>query len=673
MNWLKNINIGKQISGGFAVVTLIIIVMALLSIRGVENTSEVNGRVMELRAPTVLASSQMESGINHSLAALRGWMILGNDKFKQERVNAWKTIDHSFNKMKQFSRSWTNPDNIERLNQMEISLGHFKQAQQEIEDMNGTLENTPATLILVREAAPQAKIMMENITRMIDHEAKEEANQNRKNLLAMMADVRGTIGMSLANIRAFLLTGDAKFSEQFQSFWEKNEKRFDDLAQNTALFTPEQQLAFNELNKARSVFKALPPKMFNIRSSKAWNVANSWLASKAAPEANKIRKHLSAMVKNQKTLMLNDIELAEESSTELMRFMTVLSIISVILAIMIAIFIARAITKPLLVMRAAADDLRDGDGDLTKRLPSFGHNEIGQAASSFNGFLDKIQGVLLDVREGVENMSSASNQVNETAQSLGAGSSEQAASVEETSASLEQMSASISQNTENAKITDGMANKVSNEAVHGGEAVATTVSAMSQIAGKISVIEDIAYKTNLLALNAAIEAARAGEHGKGFAVVADEVRKLAERSQLSSQEISDLARDSVDVAKRAGSLLDEIVPSIKKTADLVSEIAISSEQQTISVSQVNLAMGQLDKVSQQNAASSEELAATAEEMTAQVVQLRQTIGFFKLGNGALSAKQVSIVPLRQPNHPKLAPKNTRRAYHIDEDGFEVFG
>jgi len=673
MNWLRNINIGKQISGGFAIVTLIIIVMALLSIGGVKQTTEINERVMVLRAPTVLASSQMESGINHSLAALRGWMILGNDKFKQERVKAWETIDQSFDKMKQFSKSWTNPKNIERLNQIDVSLGYFKQAQQEIEDISGTQENTPATLILVKEAAPLAKIIVENITKMIDDEAKEVASQERKNLLGMMADVRGTMGMSLANIRAFLLTDDPKFSNQFNFFWDKNEKRFDDLSQNTALFTAEQQVAFNELNKVRSAFKSLPPKMFKIRSSKEWNIANSWLASKAAPEAAKIRNHLSTMVENQNTLMFNDIERAEESSAQLTRFMTVLSTISVVLAVTIAIFIARVIAKPMLVMRAAADDLRDGDGDLTKRLPDFGNNEIGQAASSFNGFLDKIQGVLLDVREAVENMSSASNQVTEAAQSLSAGSSEQAACVEETAASMEQMSGSISQNSENAKITDSMANKVSNEAEQGGEAVATTVSAMSQIAGKISVIEDIAYKTNLLALNATIEAARAGEHGKGFAVVADEVRKLAERSQVSSQEISDLAGDSVNVAKRAGDLLNEIVPNIKKTAGLVSEIAASSVEQSSNVSQVNLAIGQLDKVSQQNAASSEELAATAEEMTAQVMQLRQTIGFFILDNDVLSARQASIVPLRQSYSANLATKNAERTNYTDDDGFEEFG
>jgi methyl-accepting chemotaxis protein len=187
--------------------------------------------------------------------------------------------------------------------------------------------------------------------------------------------------------------------------------------------------------------------------------------------------------------------------------------------------------------------------------------------------------------------------------------SEQAASVEETSSQVDVMSASISQNSDNAKVTDGMASKTSKEAVEGGDAVTSTVSAMKQIAQKIGIVDDIAYQTNLLALNAAIEAARAGEHGKGFAVVAAEVRKLAERSQEAAKEIGGLASNSVTTAERAGKLLDDIVPSIQKTSELVQEIAAASAEQSESVTQIGGAIGQLSKATQQNASASEELAA----------------------------------------------------------------
>jgi len=173
--------------------------------------------------------------------------------------------------------------------------------------------------------------------------------------------------------------------------------------------------------------------------------------------------------------------------------------------------------------------------------------------------------------------------------------------------------------------------KGAREAEESGNAVNQTVDAMKLITQKIEIIDEIAYQTNLLALNAAIEAARAGEHGKGFAVVATEVRKLAERSQTAAKEISTLASDSVKVAERSGKLLDELVPSIKKTAELVQEVASASREQSSGVNQINKAMAQVDQVTQRNASSAEELSSTAEEMSSQAESLSQLMSFFKAG------------------------------------------
>ena len=290
-------------------------------------------------------------------------------------------------------------------------------------------------------------------------------------------------------------------------------------------------------------------------------------------------------------------------------------------------------------------------GNLSSGSLMDSHSEIDRLRHEISVMACNLTSIVTDVRSAAGTLSSASQTVQTTARSLSQAASEQAASVEETSASIEQMSASINQNTDNAKVTDGMASQAAKQAIAGGDAVNGTVSTMKSMAGKIGIIDDIAYQTNLLALNAAIEAAHAGEHGKGFAVVAAEVRKLAERSQVAAQEIGELASGSVEKAESAGKLLDEIVPAISKTSDLVQEITAASTEQSSGVGQINIAMGRLNQITQQNASNSEKLSATAEEMSEQSAQLQQLMAFFKVD---ASATPIAKAPAIARAAPKKA-------------------
>jgi methyl-accepting chemotaxis protein len=246
--------------------------------------------------------------------------------------------------------------------------------------------------------------------------------------------------------------------------------------------------------------------------------------------------------------------------------------------------------------------------------------------------------IIGEMRGGASALSSAAAQVSATSQSLSQGTSEQAAAVEEVSSSLEEFSSGIAQNAENAKKMEQMAVRAARDTGETGGVVRESVSAMTAIAGRIGLIEEIAYQTNLLALNAAIEAARAGEHGRGFSVVATEVRKLAERSQVAAKEIRGVATSSVDIATRAGSRLDELVPSIQRATDFTQEVAAASTEQAAGVTQMNRSMSQVDQITQRNATASEELAAAAEEMSTQADALRQLSDFFSIEDSGRTSR-----------------------------------
>ena len=345
--------------------------------------------------------------------------------------------------------------------------------------------------------------------------------------------------------------------------------------------------------------------------------------------------------------------------------------IAIIILSLIAFWISRSITRPLKKAVEIAD--RMAVGDISMDITPEGRDEVGTLLRSMRkmsgatqvvtrlakdvaeGHLDiairkrsdtdelmaalalmtdRLKDVVQGVKAASMHISSGSRTMNDSAQILSSGAAQQAAAAEEAASSIEEMTANIRQNADNSLQTEKIAIKAAEDAQQGGRAVEQTVLAMKAIAEKITIIEEIARQTNLLALNAAIEAARAGEHGKGFAVVAAEVRKLAERSQLAAGEINDLSTSSVAVAEQAGQYLNDIVPDIQKTADLVQEISAASKEQDAGADQIGRSIQQLDAVIQQNASAAEEFASTAEQLTGQAAELEKMIDFFVMDAGS---------------------------------------
>jgi len=512
------------------------------------------------------------------------------------------------------------------------------------------------------------------------HTITDENNVEARHATGM----RGAAFQVAANLHDLMLvTEDAQLKAEdaalrkaiarFESESDALDKLFSSLASTTA--TEKEMLA-----NVRSQWKELLPEFERAAAtSLAHKQAQAYqaYAASGAPERNTTMLDTLVQLCDFE-YKLNDAEALKAHDAYLSARTLILSLgaAAVGLALVAAWLVTRSLLKQLggepAYAAAVLQSVAAGDLSVAVDVKKGDESSMLHAV---RGMVAKLSSIITEVNAASQALAGAAEEVSSTSQSLSQAASEQAAGVEETSASLEQMTASISQNTDNAKVTDGMATKAAGQSTEGGEAVNATVTAMKQIAQKISIIDDIAYQTNLLALNAAIEAARAGEHGKGFAVVAAEVRKLAERSQVAAQEISTVATGSVELAEKAGALLTEMVPSIRKTSDLVQEISAASQEQSTGVAQINSAVTQLSQTTQQNAAASEQLASTAEEMSSQAAQLQSTMAFFTIASGDPPAirKPKAVRPVHKPTRAGKSLTDAEVDSVLDEKSFVKFG
>jgi methyl-accepting chemotaxis protein len=414
------------------------------------------------------------------------------------------------------------------------------------------------------------------------------------------------------------------------------------------IVTEEGQKLFSDYRKAFDEYSSVTAGIMGFTRAGKRAEATALMNGQAAEVAATLQSSVDNLVKTKEDLSKQTAEANTAAGAKATILMLAIIAISAASALIIAVLLSRSISNPLRRIVVFTKAIAKGDLTLTVHDDMLRRtDEMGELAVAFREMKDSLKEIVGGMLSASSQVSSGSVQISTTAQEMSQGATEQAASTEEISSSVEEMAATIKQNSDNAITTEGIAVKTAKDAEEGGKAVEESVAAMNMIADKIGIIEDIARQTNLLALNAAIEAARAGEAGKGFAVVASEVRKLAERSQSASGEITKLSKDTVETVRRAGEIIQVIVPDIKKTASLVQEIASASKEQGSGIEQINKAMIQLDTVVQQNASASEELASMSEELSGQSEQLASAIEFFKV--------ETSIEPKLEPEAKKAVP------------------
>lgn len=387
----KDMMIGKKIGLGYGVITFILMGVVLVTIQQVKTMETITKRVVELRTPTAHASLMMLNGINHSLASLRGWIILGDPKFQTERALAWaEQIDPSLKQMHELASDWTDQENKTRLKAIEKEIDALKMSQQKIEDIARTPENYPAQKILFDQAEPLGKNIVAIVSKMIKLEMKNKMAIQNKRLIGVLANIETTISLSLERADEFLLSGKQEFKNESQENWKKNVEYMKTLQGNKKNLSGEQLRNFEKLQGGLNQLGPLMEDIIRIRSGEEWNWANHWVQTQAAPVAFRIKELLNDMNVIQEQLLENDIDEISNRTHFLIVLLVALFFAAALIIGVLGVSITRSISEPILNVSKLADELVH-ENSRKKRLPIQSTNELGTLSHSFNELLDRLQ------------------------------------------------------------------------------------------------------------------------------------------------------------------------------------------------------------------------------------------------------------------------------------------
>jgi methyl-accepting chemotaxis protein len=629
---INNLKIGTKILGGFALVALITLIVGIIGFVGVNRVSSSFHDVVDEQLPSIEALMQIETGFENLRGAHR--TLLNPNLSREDKARQFRNIA---NARERYGKAIQRYELLEQSSEEQVLWREFNQK-----------------VLVWRNANVEFEKYMDDLARIDIH--------NPMGFLKDLETFQGDHYALQVNISNTIRSGRV-----FEGGDDHTACR---LGRWLPTITTQNPAVLNAINGLREPHRQFHEAVHSIkRLVNAGNRNEAWVVYERVmlPSAERVFANFAiAIAEAQRAvdiflqaekINMNEARLAQEDTYVTLERLINLNegfvnqsvadgdravsassamviggiIVGLALALLLGIVISRMISAPLIKGVNFAQQIAQGnltaelDNEIVQRS-----DEVGQLGSAMQNMVEKLKDVIGSVILGSDNIASASMQMSSGSQQVSQGASEQASSAEEVSSSMEQMAANIQQNTDNAQEADKISTKVSEGVQKVGAAAAESLQSIKNIAEKISIINDIAFQTNILALNAAVEAARAGEQGRGFAVVAAEVRKLAERSKVAADEIVALSSRSVNVTETAAELMGDLIPEIERTAKLVQEIAAASMEQTSGADQVNTAIQQLNQITQQNAAASEEMATSAEELNSQADQLKEIIGYFSI-------------------------------------------
>ena len=663
---LKNLKMGVKIGGGFGLLIIISLILGGIAVVDMKSAQNEATQLAKEYAPEVEIANGLQKNSLLTMYAMRGYSLSEEQRYREDAETAIKLVNEQLKNAEDLAGKSPHLVKLkDQLNTIKTNVSEYERLMDETDNKISDMAERRKGMDkyaeeYMNQCALYLKEQEEEFEKDLDDLFKGQNSAMEKELRERFEKIKQVNNIidagnevRVANFKSQATRDPELMKNAQKSFLTKLNNGLEKLRPITRLAANKEQI-----NKTSEAGNSYTNAMIEFLDT--WE-ANNEIGTKRDTVANNVLQSTGetsdAGLKNTIDISNNTMDKLSSSSTTMVTGL----IVAILLGIAIAYFITRAITVPMIKGVDVANSL--AKGDLTVDVNVDSNDEIGLLMKSMKSMIESLKGVISDVMTSADNVASGSQELSSSSEQMSQGATEQAASAEQASSSMEQMSANIKQNADNAQQTERIALQAAEDAEIGGKAVSETVEAMKQIADKISIIEEIARQTNMLALNAAIEAARAGEHGKGFAVVADAVRKLAERSQVAAGEISNLSTSSVEIAENAGTMLNKIVPDIRKNAELVQEINAASGEQNSGADQINQALQQLDQVIQQNASAAEEMSATSEELAAQAEQLQDAISFFKLDDNGNRRMRKKATGIKSPKAKNSAIAHIASTHH----------